>query len=64
MDKRKYEGDVAAAVYMNGGNPDLIDPDRLKSYYDGGLYHEDAATEEMRYQVKPKERGPNELWGG
>jgi len=49
MDKN-YEGDVWYDTWMMGGNPDLVDPDRVEDYYEEGLYSEEAAKIELDIQ--------------
>lgn len=61
---RKYEGDVWYEVWRSGGNPDIVDPDRIRDSHDEGLWPEEAASREMRHQARPKDRTPDELWGG
>jgi len=59
-----YRGDVLYDVWMSGGNPDMVDFDRIKDYQNEGLYPEEAAQKEMNIQRKrarPTEPGEGEL---
>jgi hypothetical protein len=62
---REYEGDVWYEVWRNGGNPDNVDPDRVRDYYDDGYGAEAAArqeqnrTQRIRHEQWEDDSGPD-----
>ena len=48
--RKGYEGDVWYEVWRRGGNPDLVDSDRVQDCYDEGLYSEETASRELTRQ--------------
>lgn len=52
-EERKYESDVFYEVWRSGGNPDRVDPDRIRDCYYNGYDTESAASVELRAQ-RPK----------
>lgn len=49
-EERKYYGDVEFEVWRSGGNPDLVDRDRVREYFYEQYCPEDAASIELRKQ--------------
>jgi hypothetical protein len=49
-ERRKYEDDVYYDVWRAGGNPDAIRLERVDVAFDAGLYHDEAAREELLRQ--------------
>lgn len=50
-----YYGDVIYEVWRRGGNPDAVDPDRVRDYQEEDLFPEHAAAREVRRQRPPQE---------
>lgn len=42
-EQEKYFGDLVFEVWMNGGNPDLVDRDQANDFLDEGTGIEEAA---------------------
>ena len=51
-----YEYDIQYEVWRMGGNPDGVDSERVKDYYDECLYSEEAAQREINIQHKKGDR--------
>jgi len=49
-EERQYHGDVEYEVWRSGGNPDLVDYDRVQDRFYDGQYPEQTASEELRRQ--------------
>ncbi len=49
-DEDNYWGDVLYRVWMQGGNPDLVDQERTDEYYHEGLDDDEGARLEIRKQ--------------
>jgi len=51
-DKKRsdYYGDVVYEVWRHGGDPDMVDYDRLDDYRYEGLYPDEATSRELRRQ--------------
>lgn len=54
-ERRRYEADVVYEVWRRGGNPDMVDPDRVQDRYYNGEDYDRAASAELRRQ-RPKEQ--------
>lgn len=48
----EYLGDVYYDVWRRGGNPDRVDPDRVRDDFECRLYPEDCGSREVRRQRK------------
>ena len=46
-ERRQYENDVFYELWRSGGNPDLIDYDRVETYRENELGPEQAASREF-----------------
>lgn len=57
-ERHEYKMDVAYDVWRSGGNPDNVDADRCRDYYDAGYYHDEAARMEMQRQ-QPRHEEPD-----
>lgn len=49
-ERRRYEGDVEYEVWRSGGNPDMVDRDRVDNCHDMGYFADEAARVELRHQ--------------
>ncbi len=47
-ERSDYYGDVVYEVWRHGGDPDMVDYDRLDDYRYEGLYPDEAASRELR----------------
>jgi len=57
-ERDELRGDVWYEVWRSGGNPDLVDDDRLDDCLDSGAYPEECAMSEVRRQ---RRRHNNEI---
>jgi hypothetical protein len=47
-----YESEVAYQVWCRGGNPDLVDGERCRDYYDADIDEDMASAIEYRKQIR------------
>lgn len=47
---KDYEYDVQYEVWRRGGNPDVVDSERVEDYYEEDFYPEEAAQQEINIQ--------------
>jgi hypothetical protein len=59
--RKAYDDEVFYRVWRNGGNPDLIDSDRVDDSWGRGYRVDDAAARELRSQRRYRERDDDEL---
>lgn len=50
MSERDFFGEVVFGVYQRGGNPDLVDMDRVATSRANGCDEDQAAAAELHYQ--------------
>ena len=53
--QREYEGDVDYHVWLQGGNPDAIDRDRVADHWYAGDEEDAAVRDELRHQRRVRE---------
>lgn len=56
-EREEYRGDVIYEVWRSGGNPDLIDYDRVRDRFYDGYQPEECAYAELKAQ-RPREPEP------
>lgn len=54
--RSKFRGDVWYDTWRFGGNPDLVDDDRVDDCFDSGVYSDECAIKEIRRQRGDKGR--------